>query len=130
MEDIIKRIENDEMNYCEAFAVVSNKIKELEELKKTIYNDALEEARQFNKDEPYYGYIWEIRAGKTTYDFEKDQEYSTINSQLKDRRRLLTEAAKAASSNKGFFDKDSSEEIPVVPIKSVSNDVLITKSVN
>lgn len=124
MTNYMQLIEEGSMTFVEAFAAISNEIKKLEAIKDEIYKDATEEAREFNKDEPYFGFIWSIRTGKTTYDFEADKEYCSINEALKSRRKALTEATKALANNKTFFDNDSGEELPHVPVKSVAKDVL------
>ena len=112
---------------CEAFVIIKKMIYELEELKEQIYEDATDNARGFNKGESYFGGTWEIRAGKTTYDFNQDAQYRTLNEDFKNRRKELTDACKMAATNKGFFDNDTGEQIEAVRIKSIAKDVLIFK---
>ena len=128
--DIKEQYENGQITATEAFVIVNQKIKQLEALKNELYDNALEEAREFNKGEKYYGVVWEIRSGKTTYDFEKDNEYKSLNDQLKNRRKLLTAACKSAQNNIGTFNADSGEEITIVPIKSIARDTLVFKEVD
>ncbi len=127
IEEIKNKIENGDISFSEAFSLVYLEIKSLEKFKEEIYSDATEEVREFNKDEKYHGFMWEVRRGRVTYDFEKDEEYKDLNDKVKLRRKDLTQACKMAENNKVFFDGASGEQIEAVPIKSASKDVIIFK---
>ncbi len=127
IEEIKNKIETGDISFSEAFSLIYLEIKNLEKFKEEIYSDATEEVREFNKDEKYYGFKWEVRRGKVTYDFEKDEEYKDLNDKVKSRRKDLTQACKMAENNKVFFDGGSGEQIEAVPIKSVSKDVITFK---
>jgi len=127
IEEIKIKIENGDITFSEAFSLIYLEIKSLEKFKEEIYSDATEEVREFNKNEKYHGFKWEVRRGKVTYDFEKDEEYNALNDKVKSRRKDLTIACKMAEFNKVFFDGDTGAQIDAVPIKSVSKDVIIFK---
>jgi len=127
--DLLEQYESGELSAPEAFIEASQMIKLYSDIKDKIYEKAVEVAREFNKDEQYYGMNWEIRGGKTTYDFEKSETFRNANSELKKVKADLTAATKAKESGKGFFDQESGDVMETVPIKSVSRDVLIFKPI-
>ncbi len=127
IEELKIKIENGDISFSEAFSLIYLEIQNLENYKDEIYSDATEEVREFNKDEKYHGFKWDVRRGKVTYDFEKDEEYKDLNDKVKSRRKDLTQACKMAEGNKVFFDGDSGYQIEAVPIKSVSKDVITFK---
>lgn len=126
MDNIFESYLNGEITGAQCFSLISQQINVLLDQKELVRNDAIEEAKMFNKGEAYHGFVWEVRTGKTTYDFEKDEEYAGINDQLKARRRLLTDASKKAHSG-SFIVTEEGEQIEPVPIKSVAKDSLIFK---
>ena len=46
---------------------------------KVISGEVLNEARDFNKGEVYYGGVWEIRSTPTYLDFSQDEIYVILN---------------------------------------------------
>jgi hypothetical protein len=127
IQELKEKFESGELSPAETFAHVASMEKQIKQLKEDVYDAALDEAREFNKDERYHGVKWEIRSGRTIYDFEADPEYSRINNDLKDRRKLLTDGAKMKASNRVVFDPATGEEIESVPVKSVGRDILVVK---
>jgi len=87
----------------------------------------MDEARQFNKGEKYYGGTWEFRSSGVTLDFTKDETYTKLNTAALARKKDLNAAWKAHQSGKGFFDQDSGEEMPILPVKIPAKESLIFK---
>ena len=107
---------------------------ELKELKtvidaglKVIEDAAKIEAREFNKGEIYYGGSWEFRSSGVTLDFTKDETYTKLNTAALARKKDLNAAWKAHENGKGFFDNESGEELPILPVKIPAKESLIFK---
>ena len=93
---------------------------------KVISSGALDEARQFNKGDVYYGGVWEVRNTPVYLDFSKDQIFTSLNSSAQARKKLLNQAYKQ-QEGQAFFDKESGEEIPILPVKTASKETVIFK---
>jgi hypothetical protein len=93
---------------------------------KVIQDGALAEAREFNKNETYYGGVWEVRNTPTYLDFSKDEVFTNLNQSALKRKKDLNQAWKAKQDGK-FYATDEGEEIPVLPVKTPSKETLIFK---
>lgn len=93
---------------------------------KVILDAALQEAREFNKGEVYYGGVWEVRNTATYLDFSKDDIFTNLNQSALARKKDLNQAWKAKQDGK-FFATEDGEEIPVLPVKTPSKETLIYK---
>jgi hypothetical protein len=127
IKELIEDYDSGKITPVEAFRLITEYKSMLDEFKESVYDDALDQAREFNKGEKYYGAVWEIRTGRTTYDFSQDKEYSSLDAALKIRKKELTDAAKMAASNKHVFDSDG-VQIDAPPVKSVARDILVIKN--
>jgi hypothetical protein len=93
---------------------------------KVIMDEALAEAREFNKGDVYYGGLWEVRRTATYLDFSKDEVFTNWNKLASDRKKELNQAWKAKQEGK-FYVTDEGEEIPILPVKTPSKETLIYK---
>ena len=73
---------------------------------KLIKSGAVEEAREFDKGERYYGGVWQIRSSATLLHYEDDEPYKEYSALASDRKKLLNSAWKAKNEGIGFFSED------------------------
>lgn len=129
ISQLIQDVVDGNESACRAYSI----LKDLEFVVKNglevIKEPVMQEAREFNKGETYYGGKWEFRSTGVTLDFTKDETYVDLDSKAKARRKDLTEAFKAHESGKGFFDSDSGEQIPILPVKIQSKETIVFKPV-
>ena len=92
-----------------------------------IKDGAIDEARDFNKGEKYYGGTWEVRNTPVYLDYSGDVVYTDLSSQASKRKLDLNQAFKMAQDSKTFFDNDSGEEIPIMPVKTPSSQIVVFK---
>jgi hypothetical protein len=71
-----------------------------------------------------YGVAVSLRNGYAVLDFSKDKEYALLEQQLKERKELLTQAFKLHEKGQVLMDENS-EQIPVVPVKSYTEDSIV-----
>ncbi len=116
-----------EVSCCE----VHTQLKEIETLVKSglklIKSGAVAEARDFDKEERYFGGTWQIRSSATILHYEDDKEYSDYSKFASIRKKLLNEAWKKKNQGIGFFDEDG-EEIPVLRVKTPGTESAIFKA--
>lgn len=93
---------------------------------KVIQDAAMIESREFNKNEVYYGGVWEVRNTPTYLDFSKDPIYVKLNESTLLRKKDLNQAWKAKQEGK-IYATDEGEEIPVLPVKTPAKETLIYK---
>ena len=95
---------------------------------KVISGEVLNEARDFNKGEVYYGGTWEVRGTPTYLDFTKDETYQVLFDKARDRKADLNAAYKAGLNGRGIFDEATGEQVPVIPVKTPSKEIAVFKS--
>lgn len=112
---------------CEVFAILKNLKVQIESGLKIITDPAMEEAREFNKGENYFGGTWEYRSSPTYLNLDEDETYVSLANDLSVRKKDLNNAWKANQTGKGFFDSGSGEQIPVLSVKTPAKEGLIFK---
>ena len=111
---------------AKAYAMLKEIKDTIESGLKVILDNAMTEAREFNKNEIYYGGIWEIRRTATYLDFSQDEVFVNLNNAASKRKKDLNQAWKAKQDGK-FYATDQGEEIPVLPVKTPSSETLVFK---
>ena len=112
---------------CEAHSILKELEQTIESGIELIRNDVMNEARDFEKGEAYFGGTWQFRNGTTYLDFTKDDIYTNYASQASERKKELNAAWKAKQSGKGFFDSETGEEVPVLPVKTPAKEIIVFK---
>ena len=95
---------------------------------KLIKSGAVDEARDFDKGERYYGGTWQIRSSATLLHYEDDQEYNDLNEKASARKKLLNAAWKHKNEGKGFFVNKDGELTPVLKVKTPGTESAIFKA--
>ena len=87
----------------------------------------VEQAREFNKEDTYYGGTWQLKSTPTYLDFSKDETYVNLNQSALSRKKDLNQAWKASQTGKGFFDSETGEQMPVLPVKTPAKEIVVFK---
>ena len=124
----IKSVIDGEESACEVYAMLKNLSSQIASGLELIKDEAMTEARMFNKGEVNFGGIWEFRSSQTYLNFAEDETFVNLNSALSERKKELNNAWKANQSGKGFFDNNSGEQIPVLSVKTEAKEGLIFKA--
>ena len=95
---------------------------------KLIKSGAVDEAREFDKGERYYGGIWQIRSSATLLHYEDDEPYKEYSELASNRKKLLNSAWKQKNEGLGFFVSEDGEEIPVLKVKTPGTESAIFKA--
>lgn len=109
---------------CEVYALLKNLTVQIVSGLKLIKEDAMKEAREFNKGEPYHGGIWSFTSTGNTLNYEDDPHFKEIKQKLTDRQDLLKSAFIAKQKGQIFVNEDTGETIPIVSIKKVSEETI------
>ncbi len=124
---MIKSVIDGEESACEIYSILKNLKVQIESGLKIITDPAMEEAREFNKGEKYFGGTWEFRSTQTYLNLDEDDTYVLLSNDLSLRKKDLNNAWKANQTGKGFFDSNSGEQIPVLSVKTPAKEGLIFK---
>lgn len=131
MKNQISQLIQDVVDGYESAAKTYIFLKELLELCENgldeIKDIVLEEAKMFDKGQLYYGGTWQIRYTPTYLHYDQDKIYSELYKKLSSRKKELNQAWKAKHEGKGFFDCDTSEIIPILPVKTPGKEIVIFK---
>ena len=92
-----------------------------------IQGEALNEAREFNKEDTYYGGTWQLKSTPTYLDFSQDETFVSLNKSALSRKKDLNQAWKASQTGKGFFDSETGEEVPILPVKTPAKEIVVFK---
>jgi len=112
---------------CEVYAMLKNLSNQISSAIEVIKEPAMEEARDFNKDEQYYGGSWYFRSSQTYLNFSEDSLYNDLSDKLSERKKDLNQAWKSHQSGKLYVDADG-EQIPVLSVKTPAKEGLIFKA--
>ena len=127
VSSITQAVIDGEASACEAHVLLKDLESLIESGLKVIQPEVLNEARQLTKGEVYFGGKWEVKNTATYLDFSKDEMYVSLNAAFSIRKKDLNAAWKAKQDGKGFFDDDSGEEIPILPVKTASKEIVVFK---
>ena len=127
VSSITQAVIDGETSACEAHVLLKELQSLIESGLKVIQPEVLNEAREFNKGEINFGGVWEVRNTATYLDFSQDEMYVSLNDAFSIRKKDLNAAWKAKQNGKGFFDSDTGEEIPILPVKTASKEIVIFK---
>ena len=95
---------------------------------KVISGEVLNEARDFNKGEVYYGGVWEVRGTPTYLDFTKDELFQSLNKSALSRKKALNDSYKSALKGQAIVDEATGEQVPVLPVKTPSKEIAVFKA--
>ena len=122
----------DVMDGNESACQAHSMLKEIETTLKAglnvIQGEVMNEARDLTPKDIYFGGVWEFRNTPTFLDFSKDDIYVDLNSKASERKKELNAAWKASQTRKGFFDSNTGEEIPVLPVKTPAKEIIVFKA--
>ena len=127
ISELVQSVMDGNSSACEAYALLKDLKPLIESGLKVIEDGAMIEAREFDKGEKYFGGVWEFRSTATYLDFSKDEVYTNLNQSALSRKKELNEAFKASQTGKGFFDSETGEEVPILPVKTPAKEILIYK---
>ena len=120
----VQSVIDGEESACEVYAMLKNLSSQIESGLRVIKDEAMAEAREFNKGEPYHGGIWSFSSTGDTLNYLDDPIFKDLKEKLSDRQELLKRSFKANSKGFGFHDNDSGELIPIVSIKKASQETI------
>ena len=123
---MIKSVIDGEESACEVYSILKNLENQIKSGLNVIKDPAMDEAREFNKGEKYFGGTWEFRSSQTYLNFDEDETYTYFARDLSIRKKDLNEAWKANQKGKLYID-DNGEQIPVLSVKTPAKEGLIFK---
>ena len=116
-----------EVSACEVYSILKNLKAQIDSGLEVITDEAMNEARDFNKGEVYFNGLWEFRSSQTYLNFTEDSFYTDLSTSLSERKKELNDAWKANQSGKLIVDSEG-EQIPVLSVKTPAKEGLIFKS--
>ena len=126
ISQMIQDVHDGNESPCRAYAILKELEKQIESCLEVIKDPAMDEARDFNKGEPYYDGTWEFRSSQTYLNFDEDETYVSLSNDLSLRKKDLNNAWKA--NQRGIIQADSEgEQIPVLSVKTPAKEGLIFK---
>jgi hypothetical protein len=115
---------NGNISPLKVFAEATKKEQAYKELKTVIKDAVIEEVRTYgNKGTRVAGCVITERNTGARYDYEADQEYKDIKTELKEREKLLKHRA---LSKDAIFDGDG-VEVPKIPVKDYGTATVAVK---
>jgi hypothetical protein len=121
--DLFKTVNDGNMTAMQAAAYCRKMMAAYEKTYKAIQGQLLSEIQNYGKEKALvYGCQFSTSSTGNRYDYSADGQYSDIEKQLSDRKKLLEIAAK---SGKIIIDPDTGEEIAPVPVKSYSSTTIL-----
>ena len=120
----VQSVIDGEESACKIYALLKNLSVQIASGLKVIQSPVMEEAREFNKDEKYFGGAWSFSSTGNTLNYSDDPIFNELKEKLADRQEDLKNAFTANQKGLGFHDGDSGELIPVVSIKKVSVETI------
>ena len=112
---------------CKAHAILKGVEATIKAGLNVIQSEAIIEAHEFDKGETYYGGTWQLKSTPTYLDFTKDETYQILYDKARSRKADLNAAYKAKQSGKGFFDSETGEEMPILPVKTPAKEIVVFK---
>ena len=127
ISEMVQSARDGETSACEIHALLKRLQSTIESGLKVIQGDVLNEAQTFGKSEVYYGGTWQLKSTPTYLDFTKDETYQILYDKARLRKSDLNAAYKAKQSGKGFFDSETGEEMPILPVKTPAKEIVVFK---
>ena len=124
---MVQSVMDGEESACKVHAMLKGVETTIKAGLNVIQGEALNEAREFNKEDPYYGGTWQLKSTPTYLDFSQDKTFVSLNQSALARKKDLNQAWKASQTGKGFFDCETGEEVPVHPDKTPAKEIVIFK---
>ena len=112
---------------CQAHALLKGVEATIKAGLNVIQGEAINEAHTFDKGEIYYGGTWQLKSTPVYLDFSKDETYQNLFDKARDRKADLNAAYKAKLSGKGFFDSETGEQTPILPVKTPAKEIVVFK---
>ena len=123
---MVQSVIDGEVSACEIYSILKNLKVQIESGLNVIKDPAMDEAREFNKGENYFGGTWEFRSSQTYLNFNEDEIYVSLSSDVSKRKKDLNDAWKANQKGR-LYICDSGEQIPVLSVKTPAKEGLIFK---
>ena len=112
---------------CKAHAILKGVEATIKAGLNVIQGEAINEAHTFDKGETYYGGTWQLKSTPVYLDFSKDDIYQSLFDKARDRKADLNAAYKAKLSGKGFFDSETGDLMPILPVKTPAKEIVVFK---
>ena len=123
---MVQSVIDGESSACEVYSILKNLKAQIDAGLKVITDEAMNEARDFNKGEIYFNGLWEFRSSQTYLNYNEDTTYAYLTGDLSLRKKDLNDAWKANQNGKIIVDSDG-EQVPVLSVKTPAKEGLIFK---
>ena len=120
----VQSVIDGEESACEVYAMLKNLSVQIESGLRVIKDEAMAEAREFNKGEPYHGGIWSFSSTGDTLNYTDDPIFEDIKLRLAERQSILKNAFIAKGKGNLTLDEETGEEITIVSIKKASQETI------
>ena len=127
ISQLIQDVMDGNESACQTHSILKELEQTIESGLKVIQGEVMNEARDYEKGEVYHGGTWTFRNTATYLDFSQDNVYTDLNGQASARKKELNAAWKASQSGKGFFDSETGEEVPILPVKTPAKEIIVFK---
>ena len=120
----VKAVIDGEESACEVYAMLKNLTVQIASGLELIKDDAMAEARMFNKDEINFGGMWSFSSTGNTLNYEDDPIFKDIKTRLAERQSILKNAFIAKEKGNISLNQETGEEITIISIKKVSQETI------
>ena len=124
-QQLTDRINEGEVNPIEAHIKLKAIVKALEATIKATEQTVADEASKHGKTFRAFGAEVTLKEGTLTPNFEEDEVYADLKSQMKAREQLLKIAFQQAGKN-AIFDGSTGEQIPVCTAKATKASIAVS----
>ena len=122
---LILRIEEGEVNPVAAHVRLKAVIKAVEQVLKATEQTVADEASKHGKTFQAFGAEITLKEGSLTPNYEEDEVYADLKSQMKAREKLLKIAFRQAGKS-AIFDEVTGEQIPVCTAKATKASIAVS----
>ena len=120
----VKSVIDGEESACEVYAMLKNLSVQIGSGLELIKDEAMTEAREFNKDEKYFGGMWSFSSTGNKLNYEDDTMFKDMKTRLAERQLILKNAFIAKGKGNISINQETGEEITIVSIKKVSQEII------
>ena len=124
-QQLTDRINEGEVNPIEAHIKLKAIVKALEATIKATEQTVADEASKHGKTFRAFGAEVTLKEGTLTPNFEEDEVYADLKSQMKAREELLKIAVRQAGKT-AIFDESTGEQIPVCTAKATKASIAVS----